>query len=117
MQQSSLYDDDVRYYTEAISITYCGVNELLAINQIDALDFSISIGGYTKALTSLGSNLFGLPIQVSLVTNEDGSFKTILSTTMQAVTLAGSLCGISSWFGIDSTTASDALFDIQKAIV
>ena len=117
MDQMSLYENDVKFCSELISVKYDGSNPLLSEHKIDALDLSISIGGYTRFLQSISDDLFNTSIQIVFVDNEDGSFKAVLGTTIKSIGLIGSICGILNFFGIDSDDIGTAVKDIQHAIV
>jgi len=117
MQQTKLYEKEDEFCSENITVKYDGVNPLLIEHKIDAFDYVTSIGGYAKVLKSLSADLFDTSIQVSIVAEDEGSFETVVSTTVQLVGLVGSICGILSFFKIDADDVLGALSGIQRALV
>ncbi|BDQ36947.1 hypothetical protein SYK_13070 [Pseudodesulfovibrio nedwellii] len=117
MDQFKLYEEEINYFSETVIVKYDGTNPFLLTHQIDATDYSISIGGYAKALSTICTDLFNTPIQISIVANDEGSFKSVVNTTIKSIGLIGSICGILNFFGIEAQDISDALTKTQTAIV
>ena len=101
----------------SISVDYDGISADLQKHEIDAKSYAISVGGYSRFLHEFIHELSGKPIEVYVISNEEGSFKTVLKIVCNSIVGYSVIASILSFHGVNAGDVERYIISAQEKIV
>lgn len=117
MTQLSLIDEYKNQFSDFYTIKYDGNSDDLQSHEINARLYANSIGGYVKFIQSISHELIGKNVEIYILKNDNGSFKTIIKIVGNSFLYISAAAGLLSWLGIQPNDISNYIIEIQKKIV
>lgn len=101
----------------SISVDYDGISADLQKHEIDAKSYAISVGGYSRFLHEFIHELSGKTIEVYVISNEEGSFKTVLKIVYNSIVGYSVIASILSFHGVNAGDVERYIISAQEKIV
>lgn len=117
MTQLPLYDNFEKNFFELLTIRYDGHSRELKGHEINARAYATSIGGYAKFLQAIASAAIGKDIEILVITNENGSFKTVVKIAGKAAVGLSVIASLLSWLEIRPHDIKNYVVALQEKIV
>lgn len=115
MTQLSLLDHESNAIS--ISVDYDGISADLQKHEIDAKSFATSVGGYSRFLHEFIREITGTTVEVYVVSNEEGSFKTVLKIVYNSIVGYSVIASILSFHGVNAGDVERYIILAQEKIV
>ncbi len=115
MQQVPLYEEQP--YLELISIAFGGNNPLLLEHKIDASIYAQSLIGYSELTKFLFKVGLGVEVEVSILSHDEGSFKSVLQVVTRIIELGFATAGFLAWLGVTPQDVSQYASSTTACIV
>jgi len=98
-------------------IKFSGRSKLLQAHQIGLDEYLASLRGYNGFVVHIGKSIFNVDVEVSIVGEGDGSFKSTVRVVCESVGFIGSVLGIFSFFEVTPRDIASAFSAAQTVIV